>query len=104
MGFLGEGRLGYQLDRARCQGRTFAVADEALVRLNEWFNSYFPKPVLLHGDLWSGNIGFAGEGEPVMFGLAVYYGDREPELGIIEMFGGSYALQLRASIACLLAG
>jgi fructosamine-3-kinase len=42
---------------------------------------------LLHGDLWSGNAGFTGEG-PVVFDPAVYYGDREADLAMTELFGG----------------
>jgi len=46
-----------------------------------------PQPSLLHGDLWSGNAGFTAEG-PVVFDPAVYYGDREAELAMTELFGG----------------
>jgi len=45
------------------------------------------KPSLLHGDLWSGNAGFTAEG-PVLFDPAVYYGDREADLAMTELFGG----------------
>ena len=46
-----------------------------------------PVPVLLHGDLWRGNAGFSAEG-PVLFDPAVYYGDRETDLAMTELFGG----------------
>jgi protein-ribulosamine 3-kinase len=46
-----------------------------------------PAPSLLHGDLWSGNVGFTPQG-PVMFDPAVYYGDREADLAMTELFGG----------------
>ena len=46
-----------------------------------------PQPSLLHGDLWSGNAGFTREG-PVVFDPAVYYGDREADLAMTELFGG----------------
>ena len=45
------------------------------------------QPSLLHGDLWSGNIGFTAQG-PVVFDPAVYYGDREADLAMTELFGG----------------
>jgi protein-ribulosamine 3-kinase len=48
---------------------------------------YAAKPSLLHGDLWSGNAGFTAEG-PVVFDPAVYYGDREADLAMAELFGG----------------
>jgi fructosamine-3-kinase len=46
-----------------------------------------PRPSLLHGDLWNGNVGFTKEG-PVVFDPAVYYGDREADLAMTELFGG----------------
>jgi protein-ribulosamine 3-kinase len=46
-----------------------------------------PQPSLLHGDLWSGNAGFTAEG-PVVYDPAVYYGDREADLAMTELFGG----------------
>ena len=45
-----------------------------------------PQPSLLHGDLWGGNAGFTAEG-PVVFDPAVYYGDREADLAMTELFG-----------------
>ena len=49
--------------------------------------NHYPQPSLLHGDLWSGNAGFIAEG-PVVFDPAVYYGDREADLAMTELFGG----------------
>jgi fructosamine-3-kinase len=46
-----------------------------------------PQPALLHGDLWSGNVGFVN-GRPVFFDPAVYFGDREADLAMTELFGG----------------
>ncbi|KAI1449521.1 fructosamine kinase [Annulohypoxylon stygium] len=50
-------------------------------------------PVVIHGDLWSGNHGrgrIAGEGgvEEVVFDPSAVYGHSEYELGIMQMFGG----------------
>eukprot|EP00931_Biecheleriopsis_adriatica_P030279 TRINITY_DN17861_c0_g1_i2.p2 TRINITY_DN17861_c0_g1~~TRINITY_DN17861_c0_g1_i2.p2 ORF type:complete len:122 (+),score=22.21 TRINITY_DN17861_c0_g1_i2:730-1095(+) len=38
-------------------------------------------PSVLHGDLWSGNIGSA-DGKPTIFDPAVYYGHHEAEWGM----------------------
>ncbi|KAJ6621165.1 fructosamine kinase PKL/CAK/FruK [Mycena sp. CBHHK59/15] len=47
------------------------------------------QPVLLHGDLWSGNMGVeANSGEPVIFDPASYYGHNEADLAIARIFGG----------------
>lgn len=50
-------------------------------------------PVVVHGDLWSGNhgrgrIGGAGGTEEVVFDASAVYGHSEYELGIMSMFGG----------------
>ena len=95
-GFWREERLGFQFDLAKRRGASFAGYEEVLARIEEWFDGYSPKPSLLHGDLWSGNIGFTNGGIPVIFDPAVYYGDREAEFGIIEMFGGFGAEFYRA--------
>ena len=39
------------------------------------------KPSLLHGDLWSGNVGQVGE-EPCIYDPACYYGHHEAEFGM----------------------
>lgn len=50
-------------------------------------------PVVVHGDLWSGNkgrgrIGGKGAVEDVVFDPSAVYGHNEYELGIMSMFGG----------------
>ncbi|KAK4047067.1 hypothetical protein OIV83_005630 [Microbotryomycetes sp. JL201] len=47
------------------------------------------EPVLLHGDLWSGNVAFSHTSEqPIIFDPSSYYGHSEADLGIARMFGG----------------
>ncbi|EJU01831.1 Ketosamine-3-kinase [Dacryopinax primogenitus] len=47
------------------------------------------EPVLVHGDLWTGNAGVDQHtGEPVIFDPAAFYGHNEFELAIARMFGG----------------
>ncbi|MEL6868866.1 MAG: fructosamine kinase family protein [Pseudomonadota bacterium] len=47
-----------------------------------------PQPSLLHGDLWSGNWAMHRDGAPVVFDPAAYFGDRETDLAMTELFGG----------------
>ncbi len=53
-------------------------------------DSLFPveHPALLHGDLWSGNYSVTADGQPTIFDPAVYYGHREMDLGMTQLFGG----------------
>jgi len=45
------------------------------------------KPALLHGDLWSGNYFANCDQMPCIFDPAVYFGLREADLAMTEMFG-----------------
>lgn len=60
---------------------------EVVARLDRLMEGLSTRPVLLHGDLWSGNFLAAGE-EPVVIDPAVYYGEREVEIAFMELFGG----------------
>ena len=43
---------------------------------------------MVHGDLWGGNAAFTASGEPAIFDPATYYGDREVDVAMTELFGG----------------
>jgi protein-ribulosamine 3-kinase len=89
--FWRERRLGFQLDLAARNGQGGALqrrGEELRARLDGLFAGYRPIPALLHGDLWGGNAACAVDGEPVIFDPAVYYGDREADLAMTELFGG----------------
>ena len=46
-------------------------------------------PCLLHGDLWSGNIGCDRDlSKPIYFDPAPYFGDAEADLAMTHLFGG----------------
>jgi len=45
-------------------------------------------PSLLHGDLWNGNVHVTADGEPALIDPASYYGHREVDLAMSELFGG----------------
>ena len=79
--FWRDRRLAPQLALARKNG-----FDPGKVELDAVLDNHKPNPSLLHGDLWNGNAGFTGEG-PVVFDPAVYYGDREADLAMAELFG-----------------
>lgn len=88
--FWREHRLGYQLQLAARNGYRGRLQEDGarlMEKLPEFFKDYRPAPSLLHGDLWSGNAGFDANGVPVIYDPAVYYGDREADLAMTELFG-----------------
>lgn len=89
--FWREQRLGAQLEIAVRKGAGGSLqrkGEELMERFPLLFTDYLPKPSLLHGDLWSGNYAFRSDGAPVIFDPAVYYGDRETDIAMTELFGG----------------
>jgi len=102
-------RLGFQLKLAAQNGYGGALqrdGEALMARLDGFFAGYRPQPSLLHGDLWGGNHGFLDDGSydlscpsghgksespcgaPVIFDPAAYFGDRECDLAMSELFGG----------------
>jgi protein-ribulosamine 3-kinase len=89
--FWREARLGPQLDLARKNGfgKSLVEKGEQLAEaVPGLLSEHAPAASLLHGDLWSGNAGFLADGTPVLFDPAVYWGDRETDLAMTELFGG----------------
>jgi fructosamine-3-kinase len=84
-------RLGFQLQLAKRHGCRKSLLDKGerlMADMGGLFADHDPQPSLLHGDLWSGNYGITQDGEPVIFDPAVYFGDREADLAMTELFGG----------------
>lgn len=81
-------RLGYQFQLTRRRGGDFPKQDALLAAIPDLLAGHDPVPSLVHGDLWGGNGGFTRDGEPVIFDPAAYFGDREVDLAMTELFGG----------------
>lgn len=86
--FFAEKRIGYQLQQANRRGANFPACDRTIAKVRDYLQSRNPSPSLVHGDLWSGNASFTSEGIPVIFDPALYYGDREVDIAMTELFGG----------------
>ena len=88
--FWRELRLGFQLDLAEQRGyaRDLRAGRELQARVGELLQGHAPVASLLHGDLWRGNFAFDETGRPAIFDPAVYFGDREADLAMSELFGG----------------
>ncbi|MCB1790055.1 MAG: fructosamine kinase family protein [Gammaproteobacteria bacterium] len=88
--FWREQRLGFQLGLAARHNhgsRLQKLGDQLLTRFHVLVD-HAPQPSLLHGDLWGGNLSFDSHGEPVIYDPATYFGDREADLAMTELFGG----------------
>ncbi|WOD37714.1 fructosamine kinase family protein [Nodosilinea sp. E11] len=85
--FYREQRLRHQFRLAGRRGGRFPRQHELLMALPDLLASHHPAPALVHGDLWSGNAAVTAEGEPVILDPATYYGDREVDLAMTELFG-----------------
>jgi len=89
--FWREQRLGFQLKLGARNGFPSSLLDKGerlVTRLDKLLDGHRPAASLLHGDLWGGNWGALADGSPVLFDPAVYYGDREADIAMTELFGG----------------
>ena len=86
--FFATHRIGYQLQVAQRRGGHFPAQDRLLAAIPQLLDGHQPQPSLVHGDLWSGNAAVTVSGEPVILDPATYYGDREVDLAMTELFGG----------------
>jgi fructosamine-3-kinase len=86
--FFAEYRIGYQLKLAKRRGGSFPDYRQVVEAVRQKLAARQPQPALVHGDLWSGNAACTVDGEPVILDPATYYGDREVDLAMTELFGG----------------
>ncbi len=89
--FWQQNRLEHQLQLAQQQGYRGKLPElgaHLAQVLPQFFQGYAVQASLLHGDLWGGNAAADANGLPVIFDPASYYGDRETDIAMTELFGG----------------
>ncbi|MBN1678727.1 MAG: fructosamine kinase family protein [Anaerolineae bacterium] len=89
--FYRDHRIGFQMAIARKRGRLPSRREDLLTRLMDRLPDLLDDVIpvsLLHGDLWGGNYLIDIRGEAVIIDPAVYYGHREMDLAMSELFGG----------------
>ena len=87
--FFRDCRLKPQMDAA---DRYFSAGDR---KKAEWLLDHLdrylvepPRPSLVHGDLWAGNLITGNDGKGWLIDPAVYYGHPEVDIAMTELFGG----------------
>lgn len=91
--FFAVRRIGFQVRLARDRGLLDRATATRADRLSSRFPELLPlpdggEPSILHGDLWGGNYLVDDREAPVLIDPAVYYGHREADLAMTELFGG----------------
>ena len=89
--FFRERRLRPQLTLAVANGFGSLLegpGERLLAGVEALLGTHRPPASLLHGDLWGGNWLATADGEPAIFDPAVYYGDRETDVAMTQLFGG----------------
>jgi len=89
--FFRSQRLEPQVQMARERGRWQSSWNHPLETLYRRLPELLPETPdasVLHGDLWKGNFMVTAVGEPAIIDPATYYGHREADLAMTELFGG----------------
>ncbi|WJG07971.1 fructosamine kinase family protein [Aliiglaciecola sp. LCG003] len=83
--FFAEQRIGFMLQMLAEKGQKLCDIDSAVESVNSLLAGHSPVSSMLHGDLWIGNTGF-NKNLAVIFDPAFYYGDRETDIAMTELF------------------
>jgi fructosamine-3-kinase len=88
--FYREQRLLVQIEMASQSGQLPSATRKSFDQLFKRLDNIFPEeaPSLIHGDLWSGNYMLNDRGQAAIIDPAVYYGFREMDIGMSQLFGG----------------
>lgn len=84
--FFAEQRIGFMLQLLSEKGIALANIESVVESVKNLLLGHKPQSSMLHGDLWQGNTGFHSN-QPVIYDPAFYFGDRETDLAMTELFG-----------------
>ena len=90
--FFRDYRLAPQFNLANRNGHATSLdslKQQLYAVLPDILGDHHPTASLLHGDMWSGNVGCDQHGQPVTFDPAVYFGDPETDLAMFGLFGAT---------------
>jgi protein-ribulosamine 3-kinase len=80
--------LGRLAERGSLSRRVESQAEQSLSNMTRILETVREAPSLVHGDLWGGNVLRTPCGLPALIDPAVYFGHREVDLAMTELFGG----------------
>jgi fructosamine-3-kinase len=80
-------------DRHHIDGDDAAAVEAVVDRLDEFAGPAEP-PARLHGDLWSGNVVWGGDGRAWIVDPAAHGGHRETDLAMLSLFGAPHLQRL----------
>ncbi len=89
--FFQENRLSLQLRWAKDGGLLPVAIEKRIETLIDHLDEHLREPEypsFLHGDLWGGNHLYPQAGGVTLIDPAPYWGDREADIGMTELFGG----------------
>ncbi|WP_286266898.1 fructosamine kinase family protein [Thalassotalea atypica] len=84
--FFAEQRIAWQLQLLSEKSIRLGDIEHISQMCHDGLQHHRVSPCLIHGDLWQGNVGFTNSG-PTIFDPASYYGDREADIAMTELFG-----------------
>lgn len=84
--FFAEQRIAWQLQLLMEKSILLGDIDYISQFCHDLLSQHYVTPCLVHGDLWQGNTGFTCE-QAMLFDPACYYGDREVDIAMTELFG-----------------
>jgi len=84
--FFAEQRIGWQLQLLAEKSIKLGHIEHIISICHDALLHHQVTPCLVHGDLWQGNLGFSETGVYI-FDPASYYGDREVDIAMTELFG-----------------
>ncbi|MGF1844232.1 fructosamine kinase family protein [Vibrio clamense] len=85
--FFSEQRIGWQLQLLKEKGIEFCDIDAFVESIHQRLANHHPRPSLIHGDLWYGNVSNSVSG-PICYDPASYWGDLECDIAMTELFEG----------------
>ncbi|NQY65258.1 MAG: fructosamine kinase family protein [Alteromonadaceae bacterium] len=84
--FFAEQRIAWQLQLLNEKSIKIGDIDHITQICHDGLLNHSVTPSLVHGDLWQGNLGFS-KTTAIIFDPACYYGDREVDIAMTELFG-----------------